>query len=531
MLEWIRKQESGSGRPTRDPAAAGALLAELRGAEPDAALADLTGWLESTRNESDSDPKLRAEILSLIDDAGAAHVAALLTQYLAHQAAKPLARESAWKSAYNYVCRLAPALGECAGGLVRAAGRDADTLALGASAAVRTLRACRLLAKLCLVHYFSVPPKLWRLAYWLHAKVERAGCATTTVSLHAHKTATTASHELLRLLMLQVSAPEMMAPEQIEVTDRVIDQIGAEFTLRPRGIADNPFYFDPGGELPPRRASETQHSPSADARSFGPGIGFDALERIHKQLLTARLADIKVFGKDIAPQVQLTAVRHLLMFWRAKCPYSPPAHSQAAGSLQIVHRYGQIWQHLFHAGSAGGGLSLQEDDEEEAQPPETWALRDAGGDELGADISQASNGWAKCGELVGISSHRGSKCWLGMIRRMHAESAGKLHTDIAVLSREPRALSLRALLARGEDGAFTEASSRQFAFNGVRAIILTDGSGGAQTSTLLLPSENWKEGRIYEATIGDAPRYLRGLQALRRGEDYVRATFEWVAGP
>ena len=90
---------------------------------------------------------------------------------------------------------------------------------------------------------------------------------------------------------------------------------------------------------------------------------------------------------------------------------------------------------------------------------------------------------------------------------------------------------MRALLNRGEQSVFSEASSRQFAFNGVRAIILEDGSHGAQKANLLLPAESWKEGRLYEATIGDEARYLRGLQLLRRGEDYVRATFEWVAAP
>jgi hypothetical protein len=243
------------------------------------------------------------------------------------------------------------------------------------------------------------------------------------------------------------------------------------------------------------------------------------------------MADIKVYGKDIAPQAQLVTVQHLLMFWRVNCPYSPPAHSHAAGSLQVIHRYGQIWQHLFDSRSAGGGLSLQSDDEESPEPPETWALRDAGGIELGAEIPQAARSWAKCGEVVGVSVRGGSECWLGIIRRMHGELDRSLHADIAVLSREPLAVSLRALLTRAEESVFSEASSRQFAFNGVRAIILADGSHGSQKPNLLLPAESWKEGRMYETTIGAAPRYLRSVQILRHGEDYVRATFEWVPAP
>jgi hypothetical protein len=455
------------------------------------------------------------------------HVAALL----AHPSGKSQARDSAWKSVFNYASKLAGELGASARLLARAAEKDASLRIHGAAACARSLSACRLFAKVCLIHYLSVPPKLWRLAYSVHAEAERIGCATTPVSLHiAHKTATTATQELLRLLMLQVSAPEMVPPEQIEVVDRVIEQIGEDFTLRPVGVADNPFCFDPAGDQAPRRAGGPQPGPSVGPRYFGAGMGFEALERIYKQLLAAKLADIKVFGKDIAPQAQVAAVQHLLMFWRVNCPYTPPAHAQAAGDLQVIHRYAQIWQQLFRA-SAGGGLSLQAEDEESPQPPETWTLRDAGGNELGAEIPQPAADWAKCGEVVGVSLRGASAVWLGVIRRMHAEPGHNMHADIAVLSRTPRALSLRALLTHAEESVFSEASSRQFAFNRVRAIILADGSDGGQAANLLLPSEGWKEGRVYEATVGESSRYLRAVQLLRRGEDYVRATFEWVAAP
>jgi hypothetical protein len=532
MLEWIRKHETGPGRPMRDPAPASSLLAELRGADPVEALTGLNGRLESIRNESGGDPKVRSDVLSRIEEAGAAHVAALLAQYLANQPGRQWARDAVWKSLFIHVSGLTGALGASARRLIKAGGKDASFGAHGAAAAARALRACRLLAKVCLVRYLSVPPKLWRLAYSVHAGAERAGCATTRVFLHsAHKTATTATQELVKLLMLHVSAPEMMAPEQIEVADRVTEQLGENFTLRPHDVTDNPFCFDPGGDLPPRRAVGPQPAAGAGARYFGPGMGFDALARIRKQWATARMADIKVFGKDIAPQAQVATVQHLLMFWRVDCPYSPPVHSQASGNLEVVHRYGQIWQHLFRARSAGGGLSLQADDEENPRPPETWALRDAGGNELGAEIPPPSGGWARCGEIAAVSLRGGSECWLGVIRRMHAESGHGLHADIAVLSREPLAVSLRALLTEGEQSVFSEASSRQFAFNRVQAILLADGSEGAQKPNLLLPPDGWKEGRVYEATIGESPRYLRGLQLLRRGEDYVRATFEWVAAP
>ncbi len=549
MLEWIgRKHETAPDRPMSDPGSAASLLAELRGAEPVDALNELQGRIESLRDERDGDDAARGDVLSLIEETGTEHVAALLAQYFTNSAAGQLAHDSVWKVLYNYVSALAGARGKSAQPLMKAAGTDAAGRARAAAAVVHALRACRLLAKLCLMRYLSVPPKLWRLAYALHAGAERGGYAAAQVSLHAaHKSGNSAGHavattsmmaavtsaaqELLRLLMLQVAAPEMMSPEQIEAADRVLEQLGEQFTLRPHGVADNPFCFDPGGDAPPRRAAGHDAAPEGAARHFGPGMGYDSLERMYRQLQAARPADIKVLGKDLAPHVQIGAVQHLLTFWRADSGYAPPAHQPAAGSVQIRHRFGQIWQHISQVRSSGGGLSLLADDAIENLPPETWALRDAGGNELGTEIPQLSGSWAKCGELVAVSPRGDGECWVGLIRRMHAQLGHGVHADIAVLSRAPQALSLRAILERGEESAFTEASSRQFAFNAVHAIVLEDGADGAHKPNLLVPTEHWKPGRVFETTIDNAPRYLRVLQQVRRGEDYVRATFEWVQVP
>jgi hypothetical protein len=340
---------------------------------------------------------------------------------------------------------------------------------------------------------------------------------------------TTVEHELLRLVMLHVSAPDMLAPEQIEVADRIVEQLGGEFTLRQPGVADNPFYFEPASEFAPRRAKG--RPPVASARYFGPGMGYASLERFGKQAGAARLEEFRTFGKDIEPRVQLGTVQHLLTFWRADCPYAPPAHEPAAGTLQVVHGYARIWQYLSDVHHGASELSLADSSASERQPPETWELKGAGGNELGAEVPQASRAWVKCGGAVGFAEPGGGIRCVGMIRRMHARPDGGLQADIAVLSREPREVSLRAVILKYDDSVFSDASSRQFAGKPVHAIILSDGAGGALPPNLLLPPAEWQEGRIYEVQAAEGARYVRGLQAVRRGEDFVRATFEWLATP
>lgn len=537
VLSWVKKHTEGARDPKADQAkadqaSAEGLLPDLRDADPVVALNELSGWFDPAGGSASADPKARGEILARVQDAGAAHVAALLAKYRASTDGKQAARESTWKSLIQYQARLTHALGLCAKALLGAAYEDATLLGSAETSTARALHSCRTLAKICFVHYASVPGSVWRLAYALHARAEEIGSAANPVKADADpKKVTTVEQELLRLLTFQLSAPDMMAPEHIEVADRVLEQIGDSFTLRPRGVADNPFCFDPEGDSPPRRAPATQGESEPAARYFGPGTGYDALERIYKQLSAAKMEDIKIFGKDISPRAQIGAVQHLLAFWGASSPYTPPARAPATGSLQIVHRYAQVWKQLSETQHSAGELTLA-DEEHDGPPqvPETWTLREAGGNELGAELAQAYGGRAKCGEVVGVSANGGSEYLVGMIRRIRCEPGGSLHADIAVLSRKPQPLSLREVRKKDEDSVFTDAAARQFTFASVRAVILADGSEDAPPPNLLLPVESWKEGRIYETTQ-DPTRYLRGLQVMRYGDDYVQVTFEWLPAP
>jgi hypothetical protein len=527
MLDWVKQRlEEPAGSQPKGSAERG-LLSDLRASDPVTALNELSGWLEPGRGVAD--PKSNSEFVARVQEAGAAHVATLFAQYFSSAEKRQAARDQAWKSLLEYQSRLTQTMGALAAALLKTAEANATHLPAATLASARALRECRTFAKACHVHYSSVPRALWRMAYAIHARAERTGGATSPVHLHPnHRTTATVQQELLRLLLLQVCAPDMMAPEQIETADRILDQLG-DFTLRPAGATDNPFYFDPAGDAPPGRAAGSPVQPGSAARYFGPGMGFAALERIYKEWAAAkRPGEAKLFGADIAPGAQSSALNHLMLFLRAESPYVPPPHAPASGSLKVVHGYEQIWSQVTAALPGGGGLSLADANAPAPSAPETWTLCDAGGNELGAQLPQASGAWTKCGGLVGLQAPSGEN-WVGVIRRMHADSS--LHADIGVVSRRPLGVTLREVLQENEDRVLTEAAAKQFGMSTVHALILADGSDGAQPANFVLPPERWKEGRVYELQGEEPPRYLRGVQLLRRGDDYVRATFEWLPKP
>jgi len=464
------------------------------------------------------DPKERVDALGELQDAGAPHFSALLLRCLDDSETGVTTREMRWKALTDYQTRLTQALCTAAGA------------SLSAMSAVRALSAVRTLAKLHLIHYSRMPRNIWRVAYKIHSSTEKHGFATTSVHAPAgHPGMTTVEQELLRMLMLQVSAPDMMTPQQIEAADRAVERLGAEFTLRQPGVADNPFCYEPEREFPPRRAKGRERLP-ASTRYFGPGTGYDSLRHMVRQLDSGKQDSFTLFGKDLPPLAQLNTVEHLLTFWRVDCPYAPPAHSPAEGSLLVSHGYSRVWQHLSDASHGTGELSLVDDSAVVAQPPEVWKLRGEGGNELGAQVPAASRAWAKCGELVGVTMGN-DQHWVGVIRRMRADWDGDLEADIAVLSKDPGVFTMREVLERDEDSGFSDAASRTFGMSAVNVIIVDDGTHPSKLPNMLVPVDHWKSGRVYELQEGSDSRFLRGTQAIRHGVDFVRAIFEWVSAP
>lgn len=514
VLDWVKKNIDDTAALQK--AARTGAPADQRG-DPLATLADLTARLKAAGG-ADMDAKTRSAALESIQDKAAVPAAALLAQYsgLGGGTATPAEREATWKSLVGFQLRLAQAM--CASA---AAG-------LTAASAVRALAACRVLAKLHLMHHATVSGRLWHVAYALHAGAEKAGFAAIPVHAQSDPRTTTAERELLRLVMLHVSAPDMLTPEQIECADRVIERLGSQLTLRQTGGADSPFCFEPASELAPTRSNG--RPAAATTRHFGPGAGYEALERICKQASAAKIEDFSSFGNDIAPKVQLSTLQHLLTSWRVDSPSASPAHEPATGTMHVVHGYGRIWQEISKAPGGKQELSLA-DTSPVQKPAEIWQLRGVGGGELAAEAAPESRSWLKSGEVIALSVHDGAEHWMGMVRCIHPQPDGRLRVDISLMSRAPRAHTLRRVVRNGEDDAFTDASAKQFGMSLVRALILADGAEPGRPANFMLPPQSWAEGRVFELQSDAASRYLRGLQIMSRSDDYVRATFAWVETP
>jgi hypothetical protein len=303
----------------------------------------------------------------------------------------------------------------------------------------------------------------------------------------------------------------MMTPAQIIAADQIMEQLGVDMTMRPRGVADNPFCFDPAGAAAPSRAAGMDER-SAGLRYFGAGLAYEALKRVH--------------GGAQPSQVQASTIQHLLIFWSEKVAYTPSARSPVTGEVQIFLGFSQAWQQLSSVKSAVMELSLAEDGDVPLQAPQSWPIRELSETELCVEVRESAGNSVQPGDMVAVSRVKG-EWWLGIVLSMHADAGRPPNAVIYVLSRDPRALLMRAVIEKDEEAGVSEVASRQFAQAQVRAIIVADGSENSKPNLMLAP-DAWRAGRRFQLSADGEGRYLSCTRLLRRGPDYARVAFEWA---
>jgi hypothetical protein len=210
VLDWVKKRMDDPATPQKGGPAASDVSPNLRGANPVSALVELGTRLEATRRRRRPQGEKHGAGRDT-ECASAVHVAALVTQYLNNAAGTQAAREASWKSLVGFQFHLTQALCASAGAqLTPKRGSRPVGLPHPRQAASHALRD-RAGAPLARRITCTRAPRR-RLRHHADARTVRP------------RTMTTVEQELLRLLMLQVSAPDMLAPEEIELADRIVER-------------------------------------------------------------------------------------------------------------------------------------------------------------------------------------------------------------------------------------------------------------------------------------------------------------------
>lgn len=540
MLKWLGGRGGKPDHPMHNLKAAEKILAELPDADPGNTLGEVCGWIESVSQAPDFKPEVRAAVLQLLDDFGRGLQEKLINQYLGAARIHDMKSRERCQKAYEFWTALSGAYLACLTDdfKIESGKRSGD----GDELLILICRGLRAVASQERVRHLSYQPvdkEVWVRLFRLFRMAEAAGIEGRSVRVYKIDLQhSTAAHELLRPLMLEVAAPASLAPEHVELAARTIASIATSFAIGKEPSPALPFCIDlaaPGrpfqyGEKPPA---------AANARYFGPGDAIARLDELLRVDNASRVPAERKLGEEFTPWDRATVLRHLKRYWGENRPSRGTGRTREQRELSVLHSLDAILTVVTQIGTdqmdtiaetlGERKQTLRLVPEGADVTPEIWMEKDLSESGLGADVPPQRGSWVKIGRLCAVKRADSAQWWVGVIRRLDAPSGARVATGIQVLSKTPYSMWLKLVGMNGQLASSWATSSGSHRYDYVDAVLLVpESEATAKDVMLVIKPTDYKPDLVCEALIGDKPRLIRFGAAVDSGDDFVIVSCQWL---
>lgn len=528
--------------PMSDAKEARRLLADLPKDDALKALEEVVSWLTSVKDTPGFHPELRTEVIMLLDETGQPLYAGLLRLYLGAPHLQDFQGLRQWQVMHGFAQALAEAYATCISGYQQVEKKPWDLKEKMPVICVRLLRAVAERIKLEMMRYVEIEQPAWNQLFNCYSFAEANQLADSMVyaypGLVIH---TNPQRELLRALVLHVSSPDTLAPDQIEVGFRIAGRMVSFFDFRPDPDPDCAHFIDlsaPGA--PHNTDNKLQVTPSM--RFFGTVRAVPKISGIIEQNERSLIQREQRFGNEFTPAGKLTVLKHLLVYWGKDHPHRHQERRGISATIEVTHSFRTISQlvtriDLDRTVSLSGktaaalkersGISLAAANDI-GYTTETWTVLDVSVDGIGGKIPKAAGAWVKIGALCGLKSQNSPSWWVGMIRRLHTDHEGAVHVGIEILAKKPLSVWLRALGKGAEKASNWETSSGSFEYDYLPVILLPDAYNSYVNATMLMEPGSYVSDSMYEMMMGEKSRNITLAGLLAEGEDYEQVNFRWL---
>lgn len=526
--------------PMHDAKAAAALLVELPKDNAGKALDEIAGWLASVKDTKGFRPETRTEIIMLLDETGRPLHAELLRQYLDAPHLQDFQGLHLWQGMHSYMRVLAEAYAACIGEYQQADKKSWDIREIMPVVCVRSLGAVAEQMKLELMRYVEIDQSVWEQLCGCYSFAADNQFDAMVYAYPKQVIHTSPQREFLRALMLYLSSPDTLAPDQIEVSYRIAGRLVSFFDFKPAPDPGCAYFIDLDHPAAPKLAtSDLQVTPSM--RFFGALKAVPKIQGIIDQNERSLIQQEQRFGNEFTPAGKLTVLKHLQTYWGSEQPHRHQERRGIATTIEVIHSFGTVSKLVTHMDlgnvvnlSAEEAAALNEKakinlvtDTDVDYSTEVWTVLDVGVAGVGCLIPKSLGAWVKIGDLCGIKAQANSGWWIGVIRRLRNEQNG-VHAGIEIITKKPLSVWLR-ILGKGVDKVSNwESSSGSFAYDYLPVILLPDANNSYQHATMLMESGSYVPDTIYEAMMGEKSREIKLAGLLAEGEDYEQVSFQWL---
>ncbi len=515
------------------------LISELPQDDPRKALEEISFWLESIKDAKGFSPELRSAIIMRTDEAGQALQAELLHRYLEAPHLRDFQGLHLWKAIHAYAQALATAYSACLVEYRQNQKHPHELIERMPLICVRQLQAVATQMKLELMRYIDIDATTWTQLYSGYRFAEETQCTETMVLAYpGHVIHTSPQHELLHALVMFISSPDTLAADQLEVSYRIAGRMNSFFEISNSPEDHFTYQLDLSSSAPPHRAEHNKPA-TENERFFSAAKAVGALQKIVVQNENDPIWRERRFGSEFTPSGKLTVLKHLMTYWAAEPPHRHMERREIHATIEVAHSFRIISQLVTHI-DAGHDAEQDADDsrkrakidlvaqEEIAYTTETWNVTDMSAAGLGAVLSGSQGEWIKIGDLCALKPANAQQWWVGMVRRLHTDSAGKVHVGIELLTKKPASVWIRVLGKGAERASNWESSSGSFAYDYLPVILLPDEHNSYQHATLLMESGKFVIDTHHQMMMGEKSRDIKLTTLIAEGEDFEQVGFEWL---
>jgi hypothetical protein len=507
MLGWIKGFKSD--HPLDDKEGGRLLLEGLQSKDPVTALEELSGYLDQVKTADGLAPQRAYELVDLLDRTGRAHYRKLTALYVSETHRLTKFQQTRIAGAASALCQqLADGYRFCLA--------KYEVGAMGASAlrpylhriAARALRAYGGQLKWSLLRYGPIERRIWEGLGQLYVASQSLGFLREPLVLYRGQAVhSSPEQECLKVLMLAVSAPDGLLPNQLDLAERLIARCAPRFTCSANAADGLHYVFDLTAAHPPGRLSKISGLPPSTL-FFGPGQAVRQIAELIEFLSRhdSVPADFTLGGEHSLERVGET-LRHLERYWSRDIPERRQRRRRHVESVSVVHEYEEVVANA-------GGLFLESPF---VSNEETWTIEDESQGGFGALVKQSLGQWVRVGQLIGVRRDEGVTWAVGVVRRVRADREGNHRIGVEVLSYGGAAVSvLPANVGDRDDDTPPD---------GEICVLLSTADTQAGEVTLLLRPGLHRPGRPLEMRAYDRAYRLTPLGLAEKGGDFELVRF------
>lgn len=491
---------------------ANTLVEQLPKGDSVAVLQKVTEWLAQIVQIPDFPLQEQLDVIDVIDRLAKNHQFNLVPEYLDTPRMRKLSESQIWTTSFEFWQALSDAYMHCLNRFQAMEDGSKEFKANLPRVSGRIIRSLALQLKWTLLRYGRVEDRLWRDLGRTYLLAANWGFAIRRSAIYPGRHGeSTVQEEVLKALMLSISAPNSLSPLQQHVAERVIAHFGSRFALHSTPGPGCTFIFDLSMHAAPTRAHKGS-VPAPLIRFFGPGTALEGLHQLSGYLKQHAALPVDTgIGDNYDVKVIESVLEHLGKHWTDSAVPRRGKRSSVMTRLTVVPGFADA------VGWLDGKFNLPIKAQSPVASSESWVVFDASDGGFGAVIPTQPADWMEIGALVAVQAESAQNYRMGILRRIAKEANDECRVGIEFVGEQAVPVTLLPLSSQAAPASVVQAES---------AILLSRQPDAQGVIELLLKAGRLSYVKARQMKLRGQVFVVEQQHVIDRGRDYQLVAFK-----